>query len=277
MLSDWIEILIAPCPSWAREMGYLRELLGIRRRYREWRSAWQPHCERSRQLIRRAIEHCRQRRKAVVLGSGWLLDVPLAEFAASFREVILVDLLHPLATRWRTRRYPNVVLLAADVSGTAEAVWRAVEERSGLPRARPELFVADTEVDLVVSLNLLSQLPCIPEQYVRRAGTHSSEEITAYCRDVVQAHLDYLRRLPGVVTLIADFEARTCSSAGALVARHGTLYGVEFPFAGERWDWPLVPRKRSYPHHAEYLSVAGIVDIKEVLGVDCRGVSSDPQ
>ncbi len=79
----------------------------------------------------------------------------------------------------------------------------------------------------------------------------------------MQAHLDYLRRLPGVVTLIADFEARTVNSAEAEVARHSTLYGVKFPFAGERWDWPLVPRKRSFPHHGEHLTVAGIVDIKE--------------
>jgi hypothetical protein len=263
MLTDWIEILITPCPRWAREMGYVRELIGIRRRYRQWKSAWDPHCERSRHVIRRAMQRCGQRRKAVVLGSGWLLDLPLAELCASFREVVLVDLLHPLATRWRTRRYGNVSLLATDVSGTAESVWRAVEERSLLPHDMPQPFVGDHEADLVLSLNLLSQLPCLPEQYLRQAQTHTSEEIASYCQDVVQAHLDYLRRLSGVVTLIADFEARTIDAAGTEVGRHGTLYGVEFPFRGERWIWPLVPRKRAYPHHAEHLIVAGIVDIKE--------------
>jgi hypothetical protein len=263
MLTDWLEILITPCPRWARDMGYVRELIGIRRRYRQWHSAWQPHCERSRQVIRTAIQRCVQRRKAVVLGSGWLLDVPLAELGASFREVILVDLLHPLATRWRTRRYRNVMLLATDISGTASAVWRAVEERSPLPRAVPDLFMTDNEVDLVVSLNLLSQLPCIPEQYLLQAGTHSPQEIASYCRDVVQSHLDYLHRLPGVVTLIADIEARTVSTAGTVVAHHSTLYGADFPFGGERWIWPLVPRKRAFPHHAEHLVVAGVVDINE--------------
>jgi hypothetical protein len=265
MLADWLELLITPCPRWAREMGYVRELLGIRRRYRQWRSAWQPHCERSRQLIRTAIERCRQRRKAVVLGSGWLLDVPIDELSEGFREVVLVDLLHPLASRWRTRRHGNVSLLAADISGTAEGVWRAVEEHTPLPRATPDLFVGDEQVDLAVSLTLLSQLPCLPEQYLRTARTHTAEEIAAWCRDVVQAHLEYLRRLSGVVTLIADFEARTISTSGAEVARHGTLYGAGIPFEGERWIWPLVPRKRSYPHHAEHLVVAGIPDIKEAL------------
>jgi hypothetical protein len=261
MLSDWIETLITPCPRWAREMGYVRELIGIRRRHRQWKSAWEPHCERSRRVIRQAIRRCRQYRKAIILGSGWLLDLPLSELAASFREVILVDLLHPLSTRWRTRLYRNVFLLATDVSGAAESVWRAVEQRSSLPRAAPTLFIDDTEVDLVVSLNLLSQLPCLPEQYLRQASIHPAEEITAFCTEVVQAHLDYLHRLPGVVTLIADFEAITISTAGAEVARHGTLYGIEFPFGGERWTWSLVPRKRSFPYHSEHLVVAGVVDI----------------
>jgi hypothetical protein len=265
MLTDWLEILITPCPRWAREMGYLHELIGIRHRFRQCRSAWQPHCDHSRQVIRAAIERCRQRRKAIVLGSGWLLDVPLAELCAGFREVILVDLLHPLATRWRTRRFQNVSLLVADVSGTAEAVWQAVEHCSSLPRSMPNLFIGDQEVDLVASLNLLSQLPCLPEQYLIKARSHTLEEIASYCRDVVQAHLDYLRRLSGVVALIADFETRSINPSGTEVARQGTLYGVPFNFAAERWIWPLVPHKNTFPYHAEHLVVAGIVNFKEVM------------
>jgi hypothetical protein len=263
MIADWLEILITPCPSWAREMGYLRELLGIRRRYRQSRSAWEPHCERSRQVVLAAMQRCEQRRKAVILGSGWLLDVPLPELCTSFQEVVLVDLLHPLATRWRTRRYRNVSLLAADVSGTAEAVWQAVEDRSALPLSLPGLFVGDQEVDLVVSLNLLSQLPCMPEQYLKEARTHTPEEIGAYCRDVVQAHLEYLRRLSGAVALIADVEARTMSASGTEVTRRSTLYGVPFPYEGERWIWPIVPRRRGAATRAEHLVVCGIVDSKE--------------
>jgi hypothetical protein len=263
MIADLLEILITPCPSWAREMGYLRELLGIRRRYRQSRSAWEPHCERSRQVVLAAMQRCEQRRKAIILGSGWLLDVPLAELCTSFQEVVLVDLLQPLATRWRTRRCRNVSLLAADVSGTAQAVWQAVEDRSALPRSLPGMFVRDQEVDLVVSLNLLSQLPCMPEQYLKEARTHTPEEIAAYCRDVVQAHLDYLHRLSGVVALIADVEARTVSATRTEVARHSTLYGVPFPYGGERWIWQIVPHKRGSPKHEEHLVVAGIVDFKE--------------
>jgi hypothetical protein len=262
---DWLEQLLVPCPHWLREMGYVRELIGIRRRHRRWRWAWEPHCERSRNVIRAAVQRCPQRRKAVVLGSGFLHDVPVGELSASFREVILVDVLHPLATRWCTHGLKNVLLLAEDVSGSVEGVWLAVEQRTPLPAATPCLFVDDAEVDLVVSLNLLSQLPCLPEQYLLQARTHPAEEIAAWCRAVVQAHLDYLRRLPGVVALIADVQSRTISASGTEVGRRSTLYGVDFPWEGERWIWPLVPRKRAFPHHGEHLVVAAFPDVKEVM------------
>jgi hypothetical protein len=266
MLLDWLERFLTPCPRPLLEMGYLRELLGIRRRYKQWRWAWEPHCERSRRVIGESIRRCCQRRKAVLFGSGFLHDVPLREMSDAFREVILVDVVHPLSTRWRARRIRNVHLLTADVSGSAEAVWQAVEQGTPLPASNPQLFIGNEEIDLVVSLNLLSQLPCLPEQYVRLARTHPEEEIAGYCRGVVRAHLDYLKRLPGVVALIADIETRTISNSGAELSRRTTLYGVEFPFAGERWIWPIVPRKRAFPYHAEHLLVAGIADIKEMGG-----------
>src|SRR5262249_487075 len=110
---------------------------------------------------------------------------------------------------------------------------------------------------------LLSQLPCLPEQYVRAARTHTAEEVRAWSRHVVGEHLAYLQRLSGVVCLIADVEAITLNVSGAEVGRRPTLYGVDLPFEGERWIWPVVARKRAFPQHAEHLVVVGVVDVKE--------------
>jgi hypothetical protein len=263
MFLHWLDAVFTWPPLHLREMGYVRELYGIRRRWRQWRHAWEPHCQRTRQFLLAAVRHCPRRRKAVVLGSGFLHDVPLAELSAAFERVVLVDLLHPLATRWRARRCGNVELRAADVSGTALAVWQAVEvPGTPLPRSRPELFLGDDEVDFVASVNLLSQLPCMPEEYLRQVGNHSAAEIDAYCHDVVAAHLDYLRRLPGVVALVADVEIVTLSQTGHEVRRKSTLYGVDFPPPDEQWVWALVPRRPRFPHHAEHLIVAAVEDVK---------------
>jgi hypothetical protein len=263
MLFDFFDDLLTPCPRHLRALGYLHELRGIRARQRLWASAWAPHLERTRALLLAAMDRCARRRKAVLLGSGWLSDVPLAELAGAFREVVLVDAVHPRTARRQVRRWPNVQLLSTDVTGTAEAVWRVSGVKgAALPRAVPDLFCADEEVDLVASVNLLSQLPCVPERYLLDIGVHPPEAITAYARAVIDAHLEYLQRLPGVVALISDVESQTVSVGGRIVARADTLFGARVPWQGESWTWPLVPRRRAYPHHAEHLQVVGIVDIK---------------
>jgi hypothetical protein len=260
---DWLESLLTPCPRPLRDMGYLRELFNIRHCLGWWAEAWEPHLDQSRKLIGSAIERCPQRRKAVILGSGLLLDVPLAELAAAFREVILVDLLHPYFTRRKLRRYPNVSMLSADMTGVVEEVHRvAAQPGAALPRATPNLFLGDTDVDLVASVNLLSQLPCLPVNYLRRIGIHPKGAIDAFARDVVRAHLEYLPRLPGVVTLIADYEATTLSPTGDVLKRTSTVYDVSIPWPGAEWTWRLIPLTRSAPFTSEWLTVRGIVNIK---------------
>jgi hypothetical protein len=263
MWPQWLEAWLTPCPRAYRELGYLRELFGIRRRWRRWRTVWEPHCRRSRELLLRAARRCPAKRKAVLFGSGFLYDVPLVELAGLFGEVVLVDVIHPRSTRRAAGRLANVTLLQADVTGTAEAVWR-VGRRPGepLPRAKPDLFVGDAEVDLVASVNLLSQLACMPEAYLLRHG-HAPAEVTAYARDVVAAHLDYLRRLPGVVAVLADVESLVVEPSARVRSRESTLRGEPFPWRGEEWVWPLVPVRPAYRVEGFHLRVVGIEDIKE--------------
>jgi hypothetical protein len=269
MLLDWLDRCLTRCPLHLREMGYPRELFGIRRRWRQWGWAWKSHCDNTRRLILDATARCQQRRKAVVFGSGFLHDVPLAELSGAFGRVVLVDLVHPCSTRWFVKRYGNVELLTADVTDTVESVWLAVERPgTALPVSRPQRFLDDGQVDFVASVNLLSQLPCMPEQYLRRWPVLSTDQIDSFCRQLVEAHLNYLRSLPGIVALIADIESRTMTQIGDEVARRNTLYGASFPFGGERWIWPLVPRSARPLHHAEHLVVAGVENVKDSTAAD---------
>jgi hypothetical protein len=263
MLGELIESLITPVPRYVRRMGYLYESIAIRARAARCRAAWAPHQERTRALIRKAIERCQQRRKVVVLGSGPLLDVPLVELAAAFKEVVLVDIVHPLSARWRRRKLTNVSAVTADVTDVAEKVYRvAWQSNEELPRAKPELYCDARDVDLVTSVNLLSQLPYLPVEYLNHAGEHSTEAIEAFARDLVTAHVDYLRRVPGVATLIADVEALTLDAKGKVVNREGTLFGAKPPAADEEWVWQLAPRPEAHRHYSYHRRVIGIVDVK---------------
>jgi hypothetical protein len=261
MIAELFRYLVTPCPRYVRAMGYLHEQVSIKARRDRCHRAWELHLERTKDILRAAMRRCPRKRKAVIFGSGMLYDVPLSELATAFTQVVLVDVVHPLGAGWRLA---NVTALAADVTGTAETIYRlAKRDGEPLPRVAPQLFCDDPEVDLVASVNLLSQLPYIPCKYLSEKGAYPAEEITVFGRDLVVAHIDYLKRLPGVVALICDRERLTMDRTGALVERLSALRGVKLPWSGEEWTWDLAPRPEASPIYSYQRRVVGIPNVKE--------------
>lgn len=243
-------------------MGYVGEAVGTAARYERCREAWAPHLERTRGVIRQAIAAAGgSGRTAVVLGAGLLHDVPLAELAAAFREVRLVDIVHTAGSRRRYRHLPNVRPVSLDVTAAVAPLYRT-RPGAPLPRPAPHAFEDDPEIDLVVSVNLLSQLFHIPVAWLRRRGRVAEEELDAFAAHLVEAHLAWLRRLPGTVAIVTDVEGRRYDLAGNLVFRGSALRGVPFPWAGETWTWLLAPRHEISPDFVYERTVAGVPDIR---------------
>jgi hypothetical protein len=261
VILEALEFLLTPCSRAARGMGYLGEVMGIRSRHRRCRRAWRPHLERTCALLLEAMGRCRSRRKAVILGSGPLYDVPLEELAAGFSEVLLVDLVHPLSARWRRRRLRNVRAVTADVTGTIDAIYRTARTPgTPLPPPQPTLFVEDAEVDLLASVNLLSQLPFIPSEYLSAAG-YPPAQIDAFAAQLIRSHLAYLEQFAAMTVLVTDFEVLTLDRDGKWLERSDLLYRVRLPYRGESWIWDLAPRPESHPVFSYSRRVLGVLDV----------------
>jgi len=261
MLLEFLENLFTPCPRFARVMGYLREVVGIGTRYRRCKNDWRPHLERSRDVIRQAVARCSTRRKVVVLGSGRLYDVPVEELSAQFERVALVDLIHPLPARWRCRRFANVEFATADIMGVLEPLQNVAYSGSVLPVSRPTTFAEDDEVDLVISLNILSQLPIIPCRYLRRWNQFNEDAIERFGRKLMQAHVDYLQSFRAAVCLIADVAFLTVDADEQVIKEEDALRGISLRWPGEEWIWRLAPRgKRGKT--GSYHRVRGMISAK---------------
>ena len=266
VILEVIEYLTTPCSWTARKLGYLNGQLGIKVRHRQCRRAWQGHLERTRNVIRAAILDCPQRRKAVVLGSGLLLDVPLSDLSATFDEVVLVDVVHPLSAYLTALWYRNVKLVQADVTATATELARAAKDPSiPLPHAVPQMFCDDPLVDYVVSVNLLSQLPYVPSHYLEK-NSRPETETEAYGRDLIESHLGYLRRLPGIVTLITDVEKLKVNRTGAIIDRYDILYGATLSWPATEWQWEHVPLGHVSPDFAYHRRVCAVKNVKSPVG-----------
>lgn len=237
MLVELLHLLVTPVSLAHRRRGYLRESVLLMSRGRRCRRAWAPHLAAARAAILEACDGLPQRRVAVVLGSGLLQDVPLAELAARFERVDLVDAVHLWPARFRARAHPNVRLITADLV---------------LQPNRPEPLAAlcggDT-VDFVVSANLLSQLPILP---LDRPGFVPPDLGSR----IVRAHLDGLAGLRARVCLVTDVEQIEEDRAGQVIARLDLLHGVRLGRADRRWTWDLAPfgeatRHRRLIHRVE--------------------------
>jgi len=253
------ESWLSRCPRYARVMGYLDEVTAIAARFRQAGDDWRPHLERSKQVIRQAIAQCEPRRKAVVFGAGGLHDVPIDDLRQAFGQVYLVDMVHPLAVRWQRRNWPNVQLVCADATAVAEQVFELGGSGAALPESRPSLFLDDPAVDLVVSVNLLSQLPYTPLRYLRRWNRYTEAQLEEFARRLIEAHLDYLRRFRGTVCLIADETYLYYDREDRLVETASALRGVPLPWPGEDWMWRLVRREQNDGKTSIFHKVRGMI------------------
>ena len=256
MLSDLLATLTTPLAPPLRALGYLDETLAMRRRARRNRRAWQPHLESTRRFVLSAAEKCRDRRTVVVLGSGLLLDVPLAGLSGLFRDVVLMDVVCLSEVGRQIKQYPNVRFIEHDATGVAERLYRqSHSETSALPVPVSSVRAFD-DASLVVSLNILSQLWVMPRAFV---GLHlrgiAPEQVDDWCARIVEAHYLALRRLSCDVCLVGDHEYVKRDSEGNIISRGSTVYGLRLPQPHASWTWNIVPVGKDSPHASKELIV----------------------
>jgi hypothetical protein len=241
MILELIEYLMTPCPAEVRSMGFLASSMQVRARARRCRRAWAPHLANTKRAVLGAVERCPRRRVCVVLGAGLLHDIPVRELSEAFGKVVLVDVVHLWLSRLAVRRFRNVEQLAADATEVMEKVWTMHMAPGGaFPESHPMRFMDAEDLDLTISVNLLSQLPYVPSKVLR--GRCDDAALDAFLRQLVKAHLDYLARLPGHTALITDVAMRSLATeSGEELERTDLLRGVALPPPDAAWEWRIAP------------------------------------
>ena len=256
MLTEWFTYLSTDCPPLARKFGYLRESIGIRSRFRRCRSAWRPHLENSRAALLESLHACNDFRTALVFGSGLLLDIPLVELASRFDDVWLVDLVHLPEVRRAARRHANVRCISRDVTGVLEQLEIMSPKNMTLPS--PACFLENASIDWVASVNLLSQLPLLPQEWLQKHFPEIDEAaLEEWGERLMRKHLDYLSAFAAPVCLLADTEQTAYRQNGEVTehADFAAKLGLgQQAFA--QWRWDIAPLGEVAPGVGRFHSVA---------------------
>ena len=215
-------------------MGYLLDQKGIINRYLREEGGWDTHLNHCREYILRAI---RRHNPSVVtiLGSGWLLDVPLEEMTDHVELINLVDIYHPSQVRNRVKRLNGVNLIEEDLTGgVIDNIWRKVKaglndsDKIDMTKYKP-LY----EPGLVVSLNLLTQTDTLIVDYITKKTDLSHDHIRVLRRGIQSAHIDYLESVNSV--LITD-HLEEIYTDGVLTETNNLLF-TDLPQGNQREDW----------------------------------------
>lgn len=195
-------------------------------------AAWREHEEKTKAAILSVAQGLKQRRTAVVLGSGLLRDVPIRELARMFDTVVLVDVVHLAGVRlWlRLNRLHGVRLIERDLSGLDGLTAGREPEPLGFLRQVPYL-------DFVVSANLLSQIAMGTKRRLEAAGQPAMEAVGR----LVNAHIEGLFALPCRSCLVTDVSYAVIDRTGLRHEEFDLLFGVPAPAHSMEWDWPVAP------------------------------------
>ena len=205
------------CPKYIRELGLLSDLIGIESRYSRCKQAWEPHLANSRRVILETAEGLKKRDSVIIFGAGSLHDVPLKELSEIFTEVHLVDIFFLQGTINEIKKYSNVEFHEVDVTGVLRKAYEMVNSKllsseiETLSKTIPKHFAND-EFDLVISLNLLSQLPMAIKNYIEESNISrlkNNQIFDYFYRSLILNHLIFLRSFAlrgSKVLLISDTE-----------------------------------------------------------------------
>ena len=202
---------------------------------------WDQHLENCRRFILKALEYYNPE-KVTVLGSGWLIDLPLAEMIEKTRKICLVDIIHPPDVVSQAGKIMNIELDEQDVTGgLIEEVWKKTRRFSFFHKLRslkeivvPE-YLPESDPGLVISLNILTQLESQLIYYLKKISKIDEEEFKIFSSQIQQEHLDFLRKYRSV--LVTDY-AEVITNRSGSIKTITTLYAdlPESKFK-EEWSW----------------------------------------
>lgn len=213
-MNNWIGSEMNNPGKILRRMGYLRDQEGIMNRYLREREHWADHLEKTKAFINGSFEML-SAESVAVLGSGWLLDIPLRELESRFSRVYLVDIIHPPQVRKKTESMDRVELVEADLTGGAVGqVWQISREKGShsLDNFLQDLQLTSPITGIspgaVISVNLLNQLDIILCDFLQKQGTFGDEPLDRF-RSVIQSfHLEWIMRTPGCLVTDATEKSR---------------------------------------------------------------------
>lgn len=232
------------------KMGYYNYQRGLIYHHLDEEGSWNDHLRRCRSFILDAVGRYKPP-VVTVLGSGWLLDLPLSEMTALAATINLVDIVHPPEVKEQVKDLKNVVLAEDDVSGgLVDEVWKKAGKRTVFNRMKSLSGIEINEYKpgfdpgMVISLNILTQLETLPVALLSKKSKVNAEEMLNFRKRIQQMHLRFLKKHRAVI--ITDCSELITDSSGRTEEVPSLLADLPQAVMEQEWTWNFDFRKSDF-------------------------------
>lgn len=220
-------------------MGYRSIQDGIMRRFLREEGAWSSHLNNTRESILKLVEE--KRPKSVrILGSGWLLDIPIQDLVKSCETIILVDILHPPQIVNRYSKFKNIIFEKRDITNGIVDICYAQKRNGfnfdGFINQLANIKTNDYDEDIVISVNLLSQLSIMLTDYLSTKLKLTNDQIVTITEIIQQKHVESLPVNRSLI--ITDFEEEYYDEDDKLLGSKPTIFiPIVTNSSRKEWSW----------------------------------------
>lgn len=222
--------------------GHLYESIALGELSKEHSKQWNRHYDICKESIKEHIQSSNPKGICMVLGSGYCHDIPIEFLLSRFEKLILVDTVHPKGIQKKYKNNVKVQLVSTDLTSWASFVKNhSIEYFKNYKPGVPE-EISSIKFDYIISDNVMSQLPIIPVNQIRKLKTYSEEAENELAYKILENHYNFVKGKCGV--LITDLSCHFFEKNGEEV--HDPQYGFKFPEPLRTWNWVLVPKKQTH-------------------------------
>jgi hypothetical protein len=229
--------LFDPYKRFLKKMGFPADQQGYIHRFLWEESNWFSHLEKTKTFIIQSIGET-EGKKLAILGSGWLIFLPMDFLFSRFEKILLFDILHPAQIYHKYRNDKRIEFHFADITGDAiMESWQIFktknpEKLNEIPSVKFEL---PADVNFVVSHNLLSQLDTFPADFLEERLKIDKEELFEFRKRIQKNHIELLGGRNAC--LITDVMEIWTDEKGE-VGERKTVY-VDLPISekNQEWEW----------------------------------------
>ena len=244
-------------------MGYYNYQSGLIFRHLNQSGGWDSHLEHCRNFILKAID-LQKPEKITVLGSGWLLELPLAEMVEKVNIVCLADIVHPPEVIEQVSRLERVTLYETDITGgLIREVWQKTRNHTYFNKLKsldgiliPE-YEPECDPGMVVSLNILTQLESLLVDYLKRRSTICIDEYNRFRIAIQKSHMDFLKKHKSV--LITDYSEVTTKNNGDVSTFTSLLADLPSSGVKEEWSWDFDKAGSDYYNSTSIMKVVALL------------------